>query len=98
LPLNIVESNSVALMRVLLAESNHLAMLPEHAISCDARQGRLRPLPIADPRMSRNIALICRDGANLDRVALDLVDCIEKVGLDRCNGVVAVNDNVTIHA
>jgi DNA-binding transcriptional LysR family regulator len=85
LPLNIIESNSIALMRVLLAESNHLAMLPEHAISCDVGQGRIRPLPITDRRMSRNIALICREGSHLDRDALDLVECVEKVGLALCH-------------
>jgi len=93
LPLNVVESNSVALMRMLLAESDHLAMLPEHAIRCDIGQGRVKPLPVSDPRMSRNIALISRDGAQLDRVALDLVDCIEKAGLDLCHASASASDN-----
>jgi DNA-binding transcriptional LysR family regulator len=71
-------------------------MLPEHAIRPDVDQGRLRPLPITDPQMRRNIALICRDGAHLDPEALDLVDCIEKAELEFRHSLAASNDNQRI--
>jgi hypothetical protein len=57
-------------------------MLPEHAVTSNPGKSKLRPLRITVPALSRDIAVIFRDGTVLDTPSRDLIRQIETVGAD----------------
>lgn len=75
---------SVALQKSLIAGSNHLAMLPAHAVRVELQEGRLVSLPIEDPALHRNIAVFFREGYNLNEASRDLIDCVASIGQTLC--------------
>lgn len=80
LPQQLIECGSIDFTRALVAASDHLAMLPEHAVTSNPGKPKLKPLPITVPALSRDIAVIFREGASLDAPSRDLVKEVETVG------------------
>jgi LysR family transcriptional regulator of gallate degradation len=82
LPQQLIECGSIDFTKALVATSDHLAMLPEHAVTSNPGKSKLRPLRITVPALSRDIAVIFRDGTVLDTPSRDLIRQIETVGAD----------------
>jgi DNA-binding transcriptional LysR family regulator len=82
LPQQLVECGSIDFTKALVASSDHLAMLPEHAVASHPGKSKLKPLRITVPALSRDIAVIFRDGTVLDPPRRDLIRQIETVGAD----------------
>ena len=80
LPQQLIECGSIDFTKALVAASNHLAMLPEHAVMSSSSESALRPLPITVPALSRDIAVIFRERSALDTSSRDLIRRIESVG------------------
>jgi DNA-binding transcriptional LysR family regulator len=80
LPEQLIECGSIDFTRALVAASDHLAMLPEHAARSEPGKSRLKPLRITVPALSRDIAVIFREGSSLDAASRELVRQIEIVG------------------
>jgi DNA-binding transcriptional LysR family regulator len=77
-----IECGSIDFTKALVAASDHLAMLPEHAVMSDLSESTLKPLAITVPPLSRDIAVIFREQSALDASSRDLVRQIETVGAD----------------
>ncbi|KQS59445.1 LysR family transcriptional regulator [Rhizobium sp. Leaf371] len=75
---------SVTLLKSLVTDSDHLAVLPAHAVRQELADGRLCSLAISDAALDRNIAVFFRDGYHLDEPSRDLVKLVESVGQDLC--------------
>ncbi|KQS95497.1 LysR family transcriptional regulator [Rhizobium sp. Leaf386] len=75
---------SVTLLKSLVIDSDHLAVLPAHAVRSELADGRLCGLEISDPALDRNIAVFFRDGYHLDGQSRDLVKLVEAVGQELC--------------
>jgi DNA-binding transcriptional LysR family regulator len=69
---------------VLLAESNHLALLPAHSAIADVKEGLVRALPITLPALRRNIAVTFRETALLSNVDRSFINHRETVGKELC--------------
>jgi DNA-binding transcriptional LysR family regulator len=82
LPKQMIECGSMNFTKALVAASDHLAMLPEHAAMSDPGEYTLKPLAITVPALSRDIAVIFREGVLLDTSSRDLVRQIETAGVD----------------
>ncbi len=81
-PPQITVCGSVSLLKSLVAESDHLAMLPAHAAHAEFAEGRLVGLPFVDPVLHRAIAVFFRDGYQMDQTRMDLVACVKECGLE----------------
>ena len=81
-PQKITVCGSVSLLKSLVAASDHLALLPAHAVKSDLADGRLVALPFVDPVLYRNIAVFFREGYELDQPRRDLVTCVKEAGLE----------------
>jgi LysR family transcriptional regulator of gallate degradation len=77
-----IECGSIDFTKALVAASDHLAMLPEHATISDLGESALKPLAITVPALSRDIAVIFRERSPLDTSSRDLIRQIETVGAD----------------
>lgn len=77
-----VECGSVEFMKTLLANSNHVAMLPSHSLNIDKDKRWIKPLPITDPALKRDIAVIFHERLRLDDVRQALVTHIKEVGME----------------
>jgi LysR family pca operon transcriptional activator len=86
LPQQITVCGSVSLLKSLVAETNHLALLPAHAIQVEVAEQRLFSLPFKDPALERNIAVFFREGYQMDQSRNDLVNWIKVIGLELCRG------------
>lgn len=75
---------SVSLLKSLLAETEHLALLPAHAVREEIAERRLLPLPFHDPELNRDIAVFFRDGYVMDQQRRDVVTCVTEVGMELC--------------
>jgi len=75
---------SVSLLKSLVAETEHLALLPAHAVSEEVAEQRLFALPFYDPTLNRDIAVFFREGYVMDQPRRDLVACVTEVGLELC--------------
>lgn len=80
LPKQMVECGSIDFTKSLVSMSEHLALIPEHAVATELRDGRLRALPISVPELKRDIAVIFRERLPLDSASLELVSTIAAVG------------------
>ena len=83
-PQQITVCGSVSLLKSLVAETDHLALLPAHAVRAEVAEKRLLSLPFEDPALNRNIAVFFREGYELDQSRRDLVACVEEIGLELC--------------
>lgn len=77
---------SVSLLKSLVSETDHLALLPAHAVREEVAEQRLYSLPFQDPLLNRDIAVFFREGYVMDQPRRDLVDCVTEVGLELCRG------------
>ena len=75
---------SVTLLKSLVIDSDHLAVLPAHAVRQELADGRICSLDIDDPVLNRNIAVFFRDGYHLDEASRELVALVETVGQELC--------------
>lgn len=83
-PHQITVCGSVSLLKSLVAETDHLALLPAHAVSEEIADERICALPFEDPALNRDIAVFFREGYEMDQARKDLVDCVSKIGLELC--------------
>lgn len=83
-PPQITVCGSVSLLKSLVAETDHLALLPAHAVREEVAENRLYALPFDDPRLSRDIAVFFREGYVMDQPRRELVNCVAEVGLELC--------------
>jgi LysR family pca operon transcriptional activator len=84
LPEQITVCGTVSLLKSLVAETDHLALLPAHAVQEEVAEHRLCILPFGDPTFARDIAVFFREGYVMDQPRRDLVACIERTGLELC--------------
>jgi LysR family pca operon transcriptional activator len=84
LPQHITVCGSVSLLKSLVAETNHLALLPANAVEGEVAEQRLCILLFEDPALSRDIAVFFREGYAMDQARRELVACIERIGLELC--------------
>lgn len=84
LPQQTTTGGSVSLQKSILAGSDHLCMLPAHAVRAELLDGRLVSLPIHDPALNRKIAVFFREGFVLDAASLALISVIQSVGQKMC--------------
>jgi DNA-binding transcriptional LysR family regulator len=82
LPQQMIECGSINFTKALIAASDHLAMLPEHAVIFDQSEKVMRSLAIHVPALSRDIAVIFRERSSLDSSSRELIRQIEAVGAD----------------
>lgn len=75
---------SVSLLKSLVAETEHLALLPAHAVREEVSEQRLFALPFHDATLNRDIAVFFREGYVMDQPRRDLVSCVTEVGLELC--------------
>ena len=87
-PHQITVCGSVSLLKSLVAETDHLALLPKHAVREEIADQRLFALQFEDPALSRDIAVFFREGYEMDQSRRDLVDCVAKMGLELCRDTV----------
>lgn len=85
-PVQSTYCGSAAMQKSLIANSNHLAMLPTHAIRAELLAGSLIRLPIQDQALDRNIAVFFREDFFLSDAARSLIDHVAKVGQAMCAG------------
>lgn len=85
-PQKLVECSSIDFTKSLVATSDHLAMLPAHAVTAEVSEGKIRPLAITVSALKRDIAVIFREGAPLDSVSRELIAHIEDIGVTLSRG------------
>ena len=83
-PQQVTVCGSVSLLKSLVAETDHLALLPAHAVQLEVAEHRLFSLPFEDPALKRDIAVFFREGYEMDQPRRDLVSCVEQSGLELC--------------
>jgi DNA-binding transcriptional LysR family regulator len=84
LPEQITVCGTVSLLKALVAETDHLALLPAHAVEEEVAEHRLCILPFEDATFARDIAVFFREGYLMDQGQRDLLACIEQTGLELC--------------
>jgi len=72
--------SSITLLTSLLADSDHLALLPAHAVGQEISAGTLTLLDFDQTELQRGIALFNREGSTLDEASAALVGLIERQG------------------
>ena len=80
MPEQIIEGGSVQFVKSLVAGSDHLALLPTHAISQEVAEGKLRALPISAPQLERSIAYFHRTGFHLTKADRDFIANVQAIG------------------
>ena len=85
LPQQITVCGSGSLLKSLVAETTHIALLPAHAVQPEIAEERLVSLTFEDPAFERNIAVFFREGYEMDQARSDLVACVRHVGLELCS-------------
>jgi DNA-binding transcriptional LysR family regulator len=83
-PPEITVCGSVSLLKSLVAETDHLALLPAHAVREELDKYQLRALPFQDAALRRDIAVFFREGYAMDSQRRELVACVAEVGLELC--------------
>ena len=83
-PHQITVCGSVSLLKSLVAQTDHLALLPAHAVSAAITDERICASPSEDAALNRDIAVFFREGYEMDQTRKDLVDCVSKIGLELC--------------
>lgn len=81
MPKQLIECGTIGFTRSLVALSDNLAMLPEHAIADGLKDRTVRPLPITDPALDRDIVVTFRERSPPDNVARELITHIKSAGL-----------------
>lgn len=81
-PQQLVECGSIDFTKSLVAASDHLALLPAHAVTAAVSDGVIKALPITVSALKRDIAVIFRERSPLLSVSQALIDDIEEIGTD----------------
>ncbi|QLH13037.1 LysR family transcriptional regulator [Paracoccus pantotrophus] len=81
-PSQITVCGSVSLLKSMVTQTDHLALLPLHAAKRELDEGRLTALPFEDPVLQRNIAVFFREGYVVDQPRRDLVAIIRECGAE----------------
>jgi DNA-binding transcriptional LysR family regulator len=79
-PRELIECGSIDFTKSLLSVSEHLALLPEHAVASELAEGKLRALPVSVPEFKRDIAVIFRERSPLEAASQQLVSQIAITG------------------
>jgi DNA-binding transcriptional LysR family regulator len=74
------ECSSVSFMKTVIENSEHLGMLPNHAIGEEVAQGRLVPVNIDSPLLHRNIAVYFRGRSLLDEPSREFLQHVADTG------------------
>ncbi|MBB5422546.1 LysR family transcriptional regulator of gallate degradation [Paraburkholderia sp. JPY158] len=83
-PQQFIECGSIEFTKTLVAESDHLALLPAHSTIVEVKEGSIKVLPITFPALKRNIAVIFRETAPLNDMHRDFIAHLEAVGKELC--------------
>jgi LysR family pca operon transcriptional activator len=83
-PQHVTVCGSVSLLKSLVAETDHIALLPAHAVQVELAEQRLFTLPFEDPALHRDIAVFFREGYEMDQARRDVVSCVAEIGLELC--------------
>ena len=75
--------SSISLLKSLIMETNHLALLPSHAVKEELSNNRLVLLPYGQENLQRNIAVFLREGTILEKPSLALLELIQEQGRQR---------------
>ncbi len=76
---------SVTLLKSLVIDSDHLAVLPAHAVREELEEGRMVCLDVVDAALDRNIAVFSREGYVFDNLCRELISLVGSVGQELCN-------------
>lgn len=76
---------SVTLLKSLVANSDHLAVLPAHAVREELEGRRLACLDVVDSALDRNIAVFSREGYAFDDPSRELISLVGSVGQELCS-------------
>jgi DNA-binding transcriptional LysR family regulator len=79
-PRRMTECSSVSFMKTVIENSEHLGMLPNHAIGEEVAQGRLVPVNIDSPLLHRNIAVYFRGRSLLDEPSREFLQHVADTG------------------
>lgn len=85
-PQRITVCGSVSLLKTMVSTTDHLALLPIHAVARELEERRLVALPFEDPVLHRNIAVFLREGYVMDDPRKDLVASIRETGAELARG------------
>ncbi len=80
LPHQLTECGSIDFIKTLVAGSDHLALMPTHAVSEEVKEGKIQPLELSPQQLNRDIAVMFRERAPLDEASRSLVAHIEAIG------------------
>lgn len=78
----ITVSSSISMLKSIVLGSESLALLASHAVRTEVAEGRLNYLPLSVPKMWRSVALIVREGYELDAQDRDLVEFVRLSGIE----------------
>ncbi|TIX37392.1 MAG: hypothetical protein E5V40_22370, partial [Mesorhizobium sp.] len=81
-----VVCDSIAMLKALVMCSDHLGLMPAHAIENELEDRRLQQLPLTIPAFSRSIAVFMREEHELDKPSRDLIDAIQSRGIALAGG------------
>ncbi|WP_281372316.1 LysR family transcriptional regulator [Limimaricola variabilis] len=79
-PTQVTVCGSASLLKSVVGQTDHIAVLPLHAVRADLEAGRIAVLPFEDPVLHRNIAVFFREGYVMDQPRRDLVAVIKDCG------------------
>lgn len=72
--------SSISLLKSLVADSDHLALLPAHAVQSELEAGRLCLLPVVRKDLERSIAVFLREGTTISPKGEGLLSLIREQG------------------
>ena len=72
--------SSVSLLKSLVADSDHLALLPAHAVQPELEVGTLCMLPVQRKDLERSIAVFLREGTTISPKGEGLLSLIREQG------------------
>jgi DNA-binding transcriptional LysR family regulator len=83
-PRRMTECSSVSFMKTVIENSDHLGMLPTHAIDDEVAQGRLVPVRIESPLLHRDIAVYFRERSLLSEPSRQFLRHVTETGSRLC--------------
>lgn len=93
-PEHMTVRGSVTLLKSLVVNSDHLAVLPAHALREDLQAGHMICLDVVDQALDRNIAVFSREGYVFDNPSRELIFHVGSVGQELCRGSAAAVEKV----
>jgi DNA-binding transcriptional LysR family regulator len=93
-PQQMVECGSVDFTKSLIAASDHLALLPAHAVTNESDKGAIRAVEFAASTFKRDIAVIFREQSPPDMASQSLISHIEAVGTELARTIIPEGTSV----